>query len=213
MRNKKLLLLFAVLIGLLMVVAFGCKKKEEEKGYEISVEEPKGETETKAVETPVEKISQPETVIETMSIIDAKTAIDQAVECYDASIVLLGWPENEYLVQQLLVKNSTLLGGLVNAFEGSKRTIIDNAITDTDKYISRLDSPQDLGSGEVDTMKTTLRKHRRNLEGLYSTPVVQQKDKKLKDFYTEAELEAMKKKWKEYGDELKKKYKEEMEKK
>jgi len=205
--RSKLNLLLVVLVGLLLVVSFGCPKKTEEKGYEIEVEEGGG---TVAPVTPVEKITEPTTVMETMSIITTETAVKQVVECFDASIALLGYPENDYLVQQLLVKSSTLLSGLVNAFTGSNRTIIENALADTETYVSRLDAETALGTGEVDTMKTTLKKHRNNLNGLITTTtVVINKDKKLKDFYTEEELELMKKKWKEYGDNLKRRYEEE----
>ena len=78
-----------------------------------------------------------------------------------------------------------MLVSLTNAFTGSNRTIIENALADTETYVTRLDSTQTLGTGEIDTMKTTLRKHRNNLNALYSAPVVKYKDKKLSDFYTE----------------------------
>lgn len=208
--RSKIFVLLTILVGLLLVVSFGCKKKGEEKDYEIEVEEPTTEAETEEVEaSPVGKITETKVVEETLSIINPETAVKQCIECYDATIELLGWPENEYLCQQLLVKNSTLLSALTSAFEGSEKTIVDNALSDTETYVSRLDASQKLGSGEVDTMKTTLRKHRRNLNSLITSPTVtKSKDKKLSDYYTDEELEKMKKKWKEYGDDLKRRYKE-----
>jgi hypothetical protein len=206
MRSKTTVIL-VILLSLLLVVSFGCKKKPE---YKMEVTETPPATQPPATTTPsttppAVEVAPPTVTTTGTVIMSTEQAIDQIEKCMNAGRSLLGFPYNEPLISSLLFKSSGLLTGISNNFTGSQRQIVDNAKNTVDSYISRLDSGTPLATGEVTTMRDQLKYHREKIMSLLASAPPTTKTSPFSNLSKE-EGDKLKLKFKEYGDELKKKY-------
>jgi len=200
MRSKTTVIL-VILLSLLLIVSFGCKKKPKEEIKMEVTEAPPATT----TQPPATEVAPPAVTTSGTVIMSTEQAIDQIEKCMNTGRSLLGFPYNEPLISSLLFKSTTLLSGIANNFTGSQRQVVDNAKNTIDSYISRLDSGTPLASGEVTTMREQLKIHREKIMSLIASAPPTTKTSPYENVSKE-EGDKLKKKFKEYGDELKKKY-------
>lgn len=201
MIKRSLFIMLALGVSMALVVAVGCKKEEEEAEVTEPAEAPT------IVEAPSDFIAPVEKVVE---VITAQTGVRQAADCMQAVVSLLPAAGDENLMVLLCAKSISIISAVGPSYPKDADKF-DSASSDLVALINTIQE------GAIDNpaeWKGKLTAHVKFLNGLLAAPAPPETaEKKLSDFYTKEELEAMKLKWKEYGDELKKKYAEMMEEK
>jgi hypothetical protein len=195
-----------VSLSVLLIAFLGCPKKEQKPT--TTTEGGGGTTTTTTtppppapMTNPIQYVAPVETIIQTIT---TSTAIKQAASCLDAAANLLAGTGDENLIVLLCTKTLTLLDAIAPSYPASAAKF-DSASADLTSLINLAQA------GPVPSAATwmaTLQKHRAFLLSLITTTTTTTSEKKLSDFYTKDELDKMKLKFKEYGDNLKLKYKE-----
>jgi hypothetical protein len=205
MFKKILTVALVVSLSILLIAFLGCPKKEQKP---TTTTEGGGTTTTTTtppppppMNNPIQYVAPVETIIQTIT---TSTAIKQAASCLDAAANLLAGTGDETLIVLLSTKTLTLIDAIAPSYPASAAKFA-SASADLTSLINLAQA------GPVPSAATwmaTLKKHRDFLLGLITTTTVTTSDKKLSDFYSKDELDKMKLKFKEYGDNLKLKYKE-----
>jgi|GEM_PF-1576269 len=199
------ILVLALVLGLCttMVAFLGCKKEAEQvatttEGAETTAVAPPPPA---PMEDPMKYVASVETIVQTIT---TNVAIKQAVSCLDASINLLSSTGDENLIVLLCTKTLTLIDAISPSYPSSAAKF-DSASAD---MLSLINVLQTGSLVNAPTWQASLKKHKSFLSSLLTpvTTTTTTKDKKLSDFYTKDELDKMKLKFKEYGDDLKRKY-------
>jgi len=204
---KKILAIALVLtLSAAMVTVLSCKKKEGPTTTATTEGGPTTPSTTPPappppiMEDPIQYVAKVDTIVQTIS---TNTAIKQAVSCLDAAYNLLYSTGDENLIVLLCTKTLTLIEAISPSFP-SYASKFDTAIADLQSLINTL---QMGGLVNATTWQAALKNHKNFLAGLITTTTTTTtSDKKLSDFYSKDELDKMKLKFKEYGDNLKKKY-------